>query len=82
MAKRRCAFEGSRFVSTTFVDDSGYLVHMKSDRKTPVDPPHEAIEGRLLKLDPAAGNAGSDGPPKVEPAHDHPIQRPMRAKRR
>jgi hypothetical protein len=49
MAKRRCAFEGSRFESTEFKELSGFLVHMNVCTNEPVEPPHEAIEGRTLK---------------------------------
>ena len=48
--KRRCAFEGSRFDSNHFKSVSGFLVHMTDDAgSTPVEPVHEAIEGRLLE---------------------------------
>lgn len=51
MAKIRCAFEGSRFDSAEFVTVGHFLVHIKRESATlePVDPPHEAMEGRRLK---------------------------------
>lgn len=49
MGKTRCAFENSRFEQHHFVEVSGLVIHMKEDRKTPVDPPHEAIEGRRVE---------------------------------
>jgi len=49
MAKRRCAFEGERFEASEFAEKDGFLVHMNGEAK-PVEPIHEAIEGRLLRF--------------------------------
>jgi hypothetical protein len=45
---QRCAFDGSAITSQHFKSVSGFLLHVGDDG-SPVDPAHEAIEGRMLK---------------------------------
>lgn len=53
MGKRRCAFENETFDTKEFKRLSGFLIHVDPKTGAPVDPPHEAIEGR--RLTPANG---------------------------
>ena len=53
MGKRRCVFDNERVDIKALQDVSGFLIHMEDQNGTwvAVDPPHEAIEGRLLQPD-------------------------------
>jgi hypothetical protein len=53
MGKRRCAFENERVDQSELREISGFLVHVHAvdEGWAPVNPPHEAIEGRLLSHD-------------------------------
>jgi hypothetical protein len=50
-AKQRCAYERAKFDAQEFKVIDDFLMHVNPATSEPIDPAHEAIEGRRLKKD-------------------------------